>query len=266
MDIMSIIGLLGCFGFIVFGIMESGEIGNFIETTSILIVLGGTFTALMFTFPLKVFIGIPKQLLKVFVPQKFNPRTYIADIVQIATDVRKSGLLSQEDKINDYKDDFLKKGVQLAVDSTEADALRDIMEIELVFMTDRHKLGISFFEKGAALAPGFGMLGTLVGLINMLSGMGEGGDVAQLVSDMGVALITTFYGSILANALFLPIANKLAKRSEEEVLCKQITIEGLISIINGENPRQIGEKLLSYIPPAMRTMEDGGRRNRAAED
>jgi len=258
MDIMSIIGLIGCVGFIFYGIMDSGVINNFFDLPSIVIVVGGTFTALMITFPLKVFAGLPKQLLKIFVPQKFYPLSYISDIVTIATDVRKSGILSQEDKISDYKDEFLRKGLQLAVDSTETDLLRDIMETELMFMIDRHKLGISFFEKGAALAPGFGMIGTLIGLINMLAGMGDGGDINALVANMGVALVTTFYGSMLANVLFLPIANKLMQRSDDEVLCKQIVIEGLISIKNGESPKPIEEKLLSYIPPAMRTAKGKG--------
>lgn len=258
MDIMSIIGLLGCIGFIGFGILNSGELINFYNATSIYIVVGGTFTALMITFPLKVFREIPKQILKLFSPQEFNPLKYVKNIVQIADDIRKSGFLSQEDKIAEYKDDFLRKGIQLTVDSTDSEMFRDIMETELIFMMERHKLSISFFEKGAALASGFGMIGTLVILVNMLAGMVDG-DSSFLISNMGIALITTFYGAMMANVLFIPAANKLAQRSDDEVLCKQIAIEGLILIINRENPRQIEEKLLSYIPPAMR-IEKNSRR------
>ena len=265
MDIMSIIGLIGAVAAVVYGILESGYLGSFFDIPSISIVIGGTFASLMITFPLKVFVMLPKMLFKVFFPQKFNPQSYIADIVHIATDVRKGGLLAQEDKIDDYTDEFLKKGIQLAVDSTEADILRDIMETELMFMMDRHKQGVSFFEKGGVLAPAFGMIGTLIGLINMLTGM-DSGDVTELVSSMGVALITTFYGSMLANVLFVPMANKLSQRSDEEVLCKQITIEGLISIINGENPRQIQEKLLSFIPPAMRKIPNSSSRDSMMDD
>jgi len=251
MDFMSIIGLLSGVGFLGAAIIMSGAIENFFDLMSVFIVFGGTFAALMITFPAKVFAALPKTFSKVFLPQKFNPLTYIDDIIQIATIVRKSGLLSLEDRIRDYKDDFLRKGIQLAVDSTEADDLRDIMESELAFMIERHKQGTLFFEKGASYAPAFGMMGTLIALINMLKTI-SGDDITSLVVNMGMALITTFYGSILANLIFIPSANKLAQRSEEEILCKQITIEGLISIINGTNPRNIEEKLLSYIPPAMR--------------
>lgn len=263
MDIMSIIGMIAAWGLVVYGILGSGKMEYFIDYPSVAITIGGTFAALMITFPLKTFASLPKAFARVFVPQKFNPRTYIDDVVQIATDVRKNGILSMEDKIVEFKDDFLKKGMQLAVDAAEQDVMRDVMETELMFMMDRHKDVVAFFEKGAGLAPGFGMIGTLIGLINMLADMS---DVESLVSNMAVALITTFYGSMLANIIFLPMANKLQKRSDEEVLCKQIIIEGIIAIVNGDAPRRIEEKLLSYIPPAMRKAAKGGGSENAADE
>jgi chemotaxis protein MotA len=259
MDIMSIIGLVAAVVLMIFGMAGDVEffqgdfrkLMNFVDIPSVAITIGGTFAALMLMFPVKVFASLPKLLLKVFLPQKFNPQTYILEIVDIAQDVRKNGLLYIDDKISTYKDEFMRKGLQLAVDSTDPEMLRDIMETELGFMMDRHKLGTLFFEKGAGLAPGFGMIGTLVGLINMLKNM----DPTNLMNDMGVALITTFYGSLLANVVFLPMGNKLQKRSDEEILCKQIIIEGVIAIVNGESPPQIREKLVSYIPPAMRNLD-----------
>lgn len=262
MDILSIAGLIVGFGLMVFGIvfdMDSltvnmGAMRNFFDVSSIIIVVGGTFAALMLTFPLKVYASLPKLLLKVFVPQKFNPQNYILEITQIAQDVRKNGLLHIDEKISEYKDEFMRKGLQLAVDSTDPEMIRDIMETEVNFMIERHKAGTQFFEKGGALAPGFGMIGTLIGLINMLAAM-DGGEAGDLMGNMAVALITTFYGSLLANLFFLPMGNKLQKRSDEEVLCKQIIIEGIISIVNGESPNTIREKLVSYIPPSMRNLE-----------
>ena len=263
MDLFSIIGIVGAFGFIVFGItfvsdtmsFDFGLIWSFLDPTSALLVIGPTFMSLMLMFPGKVFAALPKMLGKVFKPQKFNPQNYISEIVEIAQEVRKQGLLSIDEKIATYNDEFMRKGLQLAVDSIDPETIREIMESELGFMADRHKAGVSFFEKGAALSPAFGMVGTLVGLVNML---GDLDDPSSLTANMGVAMITTVYGCIFANVVFLPFANKLQKRSEEEVLCKQIVIEGVISIVNGDNPNAIREKLVSYIPPAMRNIPSSG--------
>lgn len=250
MDIMSIIGLLGCIGVVIWGVTDSGELVNFIDRAAVAVTFGGTVTALMITFPLKVFLSVPKMIGKVFASKKFNPYAYISKVTEIAHEVRSGGVLPLEERLLEEKDDFWKKGMQCVADLSDEDTLRDMLETEVVFMIERHKLGVSFFEKGAGLAPGFGMIGTLVSLINML--MTIDGDVNSLGPDMGVALLTIFYGSVLANVVFLPIANKLQQRSDEEVLCKQITIEGFVLVINRENPRQIEEKLLSYIPPSMR--------------
>ena len=255
MDILSIIGLVGAFAVVFVGIAIAGggfipeRAFAFLDAASFALVVGPTIFSLMLMFPMKVFAGLGKAFKKIFVPEKFNPQMYITEIVNIAQDVRRNGLLSIDEKIPTYKDEFLRKGLQLAVDSTEEEMLRDIMETELGFMIDRHRLGVQWFEKGAALAPAFGMVATLIGLINML---GDMDDPDSLMANMGMAMITTVYGCLLANIVFLPIGNKLQKRSDEEVLCKQIVIEGVLSIVNGENPNQIREKLTSYIPPAMR--------------
>ncbi|MCL2099702.1 MAG: motility protein A [Oscillospiraceae bacterium] len=262
MDLLSIIGILGAVVLFVVGVSLETDpwgfdidlVNNFLSPTSAVLVVGLTFMCLMLMFPAKVFASLPKMLGRIFMPQKFNPQSYIGQIVDIAQDVRKNGLLSIDDKIPSYKDEFMKKGLQLAVDSIDPEMIRDIMETELGFMVDRHKLGIQFNERGAALAPAFGMIGTLIGLINML---GDMDDPSALMENMGVALITTIYGCLLANVFFLPFANKLQKRSDEEVLCKQIVIEGVIAIVNGENPKQIREKLVSYIPPHLRSLGAG---------
>ena len=259
MDIMSLIGLLGAAGLMFYGMVDGGSADNFISASSVAITVGGTFAALMITFPLKVFVSIPKLLAKVFLPRiyDFDPQKYVSYLYEIAYYAKKDGILSVEEKIPEYKDGFLRKAVQLAVDSEPPENIREIMETELGYMIERHKSVIKFFEKGAIFAPGFGMLGTLAGLINMLM---QAQDPIGITRGMAGALVTTFYGLILANVIFLPIGNKLQKRSDGEVLCRQLTIEGIISVLNGETPLQIQGKLISYIPPHMRNLEKIRRR------
>jgi len=270
MDLFSIVGLLGAVAFFIFGIVFIREplgldfslINAFLDIPSAALVIGPTIMCLLLMFPGKVIAAFPKMMAKVFKPQKFNPQNYISEIVDIAQEVRKQGLLSIDEKIPTYKDEFMRKGLQLAVDSIDAEQIRDIMETELGFMMDRHKLGVQICERGAALAPAFGMVATLVGLINMLGDMDDPG---SLMANMGMAMITTIYGCLLANIFFLPFGNKLQKRSDEEVLCKQIVIEGVISIVNGDNPKAIQEKLVSYIPPSMRSITSGGAASAGGE-
>lgn len=252
MDFTAVIGIL--FGALMIGlnIYQNGVLGNFWDWPSLALVLGGTIGALMVTFPFSVLAAIPKYLKKIIKPPKFDPRVYVKEISDIAFTARKTGLLSLEEYISKYPDAFLRKGVRLIVDSIEPDLVRSILESELSYMSDRHKKGQLFFERAGAYSPGFGMLGTLVGLINMLS---ESFNPESLVGNMSMALITTFYGCLLSNLVFLPIAGKLKALSNDETLCKQIIVEGVVAIQAGENPRQIQEKLLSLLPLNMRDLD-----------
>jgi len=251
MNIMSLIGLIAAALLMIYGISDGGDINNFISPGAAAVTLGGTFAALMLTFPLRTFASMPKLLLRVFFPRTFNfdPRRYITDIEEITVSAKKYGMLYFEEKIPEYKDKFLQKAIQLAVDSEDAETIREVMETELGCMVERHKTGIQFFEKGAVYAPGFGMLGTLSGLVNMLA---QAEDPAGITKSMAAALIATFYGLIIANVIFLPLSVRLQKRSDEEALCKQLVIEGIAAVVNGEGPKQIQERLISYVPPAMR--------------
>jgi len=251
MDIMSFIGLIAAAGLLVYGISDGGSVSDFIASGSVAVTAGGTFAALMIAFPPRVFASLPKLLAKIFLPglYDFNPQKYVGIIAEIADDAKKYGILYLDGKLHDYKDEFIRKGIQLAVDSEQPEAVRDALETELGYMIERHKSGIRFFEKGAAYAPGFGLLGTLSGLIKLLA---DADDPSKIAGGMAAALITMFYGLILANVIFLPMGNKLKKRSDEEVLCKQLVIEGVVAIIEGGTPSQIKEKLMPYIPPSMR--------------
>lgn len=250
MDIATIVGLVSGFIFIIWGILVSGEIGSFIDVSSILIVIGGTLASTLISYPIKSFLGSFKVVKNAFLHEEISPDGVIAQIIKLANVARKEGLLSLEELAEGIDDKFLKKGIMLIVDGTDPELVRNILETELVFLEERHTEGQSLFETMGSFAPAYGMLGTLIGLINMLKKLE---DPSSIGPNMSVALVTTFYGSFLANVVFLPIANKLKIRSNREILVKELMVEGLLSIQAGENPRIIEEKLKTFVPPELRT-------------
>jgi chemotaxis protein MotA len=194
---------------------------------------------------------------------KFNPMEYIDTLVDFAQFARKNGLLALEEKARELEDPFFRQGIMLIVDATDPDRVRDMLNNDLDYLSDRHDEGAGLYEKASAMAPAFGMVGTLIGLVNMLKGMDmDSGGASTLGQDMSVALITTFYGVVLANLFFAPIGKKLRIRNNEEYLCKQIIIEGVLSIQSGENPKFLKEKLTSFLAQQQRESalgeEDGG--------
>jgi chemotaxis protein MotA len=256
-DIMSIIGLILAFGLIVFGIVFGKDpetekyvvtfdtMKNFIDPPSIIIVVGGVLACLMFSFPLSQFTKIPKHLGIVFSPKIYKPEVYIAKIVECAKKARGNGLLALEEDTNEMTDAFMKNSFQMIVDSVDQEKVKEQMDCWLANLDDRHSADRAFYDKGAELGPAFGMIGTLIGLVNMLQNMS---DIDSLGPNMAVALITTFYGSLLANAVFLPISNKLRVRHEEEYLCMSIIAEGVQAIQAGENPKLVEERLIHMLP------------------
>ena len=249
MDIATILGLLLGIGFTVWGITTSGELSAFWDIGSIQIVLGGTLAATLLAYPLSSLKGVGKVFQKAFLHKEVSVNNIIVDIIELANVARKEGLLSLEEYGSKLDDEFLKKGIMLIVDGTDPELVRNILETELVFLEERHGEGQGMLEAMGAYAPAFGMIGTLIGLVNMLKDLDDPDTIGP---SMAVALITTFYGSFLANVLFLPLAQKLKIRSKSEVLVKELMIEGLLSIQAGENPRIIEEKLKTFIPPEQR--------------
>lgn len=240
MNITIIIGWVLSFGLTVFGIMSGGEIGNFIDPASILITVGGTFGGLIASFPMSTLAALPKLMKIALFPPKYNPQKYIDEIVEYARVARSQGILTLEDSANKAKDPFMKKSLLLLVDANDTEKIREMLEEAISFTEDRHAANRAFFEKGVALAPAFGMLGTLVGLVNMLKNMEESGDLGGA---MATALITTFYGSLLANVIFGPLASALENANNNEILCMQIICQGSMAIAAGFNPALIREKL-----------------------
>ncbi|MCF6463332.1 flagellar motor protein [Clostridium sp. Cult1] len=249
MDISTVLGLLLGVVFIIGGILTSGQIDSYIHIPSIIIVLGGTIASTLASFPLKNFLNTSRVIKKAFSYKETSPDEVIEEIINLANIARKEGLLALEEYAEELQDDFLQKGIMLIVDGTDPELVRNILETELTFLEERHMDGQSIFETMGTYAPAFGMIGTLIGLINMLKHLD---DPSMIGPNMSVALVTTFYGSILANVVFLPLARKLKIRSKSEVLVKELTVEGLLSIQAGENPRIIEEKLKTFIPPEMR--------------
>ena len=243
-----------------------GNLMAFFDPASIAIVLGGTTAALLVSYPLEFFKKIPKHFKILFKHKKEDPKEIITEIVEFAKEARINGLLALEEKVNEVKDPFMKKSLMMVVDSTDPEKVRQLMETEMDNMEDRHSQAQGFYLKGSDYAPAFGMIGTLIGLINLLGNLS---DSDSLASNMAVALITTLYGSFLANMLFKPIAAKLKTRHEEEVLTMLIISTGVQAIQDGDNPNFIEEKLYKLLPknmPVRRVAKSKGKGDDSFED
>lgn len=257
MDLASILGLLLCFGMCAFGIIQSagiGNVGRYVDVASAIITFGGAFFAIMASTSMKDYIAGLKSFTLVFKAPVLDARSMIQKIIDLSNIARKEGLLSLEEAAGDLDDEFMKKGILLIVDGTDPDLVRGILETELVSIESRHKGKISFWEDLGSMGPAWGMIGTLIGLVNMLYEMD---DPSMLGPNMAVALITTLYGSLLANWICAPVAGKLKANNSGEIMMKEIMIEGLLSIQAGENPRVIEEKLKSFLAPGDRIMQGG---------
>lgn len=262
MDIATLIGIIVGAVMVVFGILWGNGVSalqNFVDVPSIIITIGGSLSGLIASYNLKDFLGSFKGIGLAFKDPKYDHGATIAKIIELSNVARKEGLLALEEVAQGLDDEFLKKGILLIVDGTEPELVRGILETELMNMDERHRGVAGFFETWAALGPAWGMIGTLIGLINMLKNLS---DISSVGPNMSVALITTLYGSLLANWIATPIASKLKYNNDLEIMLKEVTIEGLLSIQAGENPRVIEEKLKSFLSPEQRAgfgeSEDGG--------
>ena len=265
MDIASLLGLLIGVVMIVFGItfkqdsmsFDFGILMNFVDVPSVIITIGGSVSGVLASNKLSNVITSLKAFTLTLKEPKADAGEAIRNIINMSNIARKEGLLALEEAANGVEDEFLKKGIMLVVDGTDPELVRGILETDLTCIEARHKKTIGFYEKWAELGPAWGMIGTLIGLINMLKDLS---DLAAVGPNMAVALVTTFYGSVLANWICAPVATKLKGKNDEEMMMKEIEIEGLLSIQAGENPRVIEEKLKSFLAPADRgsSGEEGG--------
>lgn len=254
MDLATLIGLGAALGLMVFGIAQGEEgilsIKAFWDPASVLITFGGAFMAMLATSPdIPGFLGSLKTFKLTLKKVDVDEESTIKNIINLSNVARKEGLLALEEAANSIEDEFLKKGLLLIVDGTDPELVRSIMETELMCIESRHKDGIGFWEALGAAGPAWGMIGTLIGLINMLGNLS---DINSVGPNMAVALVTTFYGSLLANWICTPVASKLKANNAAEIAMKEVTVEGLLSIQAGENPRVIEEKLKSFLSPDKR--------------
>ncbi len=238
---------------VLLAILLGGSIMAYIDAPSMLIVVGGGVAATLTSMPLARFLKLPKVTSKVLLHKSVEPQELISQLVELAEVARRDGILALENSIEKIDDPFLVRGIQMAVDGSDPEVIEAIMETELENLMDRHEGGKKLFDGLGRYAPAFGMIGTLIGLVAMLSNMD---DPSKIGAGMAAALITTLYGAMLANIIFLPIADKLGQRSSEEVLIKTMIIQGVMSIQAGDNPRNVESKLLTFVPPAQRVSAD----------
>ncbi|WP_191396374.1 motility protein A [Flavonifractor sp. An306] len=271
MNIVYLIGLLLAIFFVFFGIsvnmdglipsIELGNLQNFFDVPSILITIGGTLAVMVACYP-KLAKSFPKHIEIMLRAKAFNPTIYVDQLTELAQIARKNGLLALEEKANEQDDPFFKQAIMLIVDANDPDRVRSILENDIEQTSARHQEVVAMYERGSNAAPAFGMIGTLIGLINMLKSL-DGADMNSLGPSMSVALVTTFYGSVLAHVIFNPIAANLTARDEEEILCRQIIVEGIMAIQSGENPKFLRERLMTFMNQKER--EDGGISNLGGE-
>ena len=256
MDIATLIGIIAGICLVFFGIVfdeatgiNIGALTGFIDIPSVIITIGGTLSALLTSYKLKDYINNLKCAGVAFKDPKLDLPATITRIIELSNVARKEGLLALEEVADGLEDQFMKKGILLIVDGTEPELVRGILETEMDFMDERHGKVQGFWDNVAAMGPAWGMIGTLIGLVNMLGALD---DPSTIGPAMAVALITTLYGSLLANWIATPLSNKMKAIGGEEYQSKALIVEGLLSIQAGENPRVIEEKLKSFLSPKSR--------------
>ena len=249
MDIATIIGALLSFGLVFQAMAGGGGIGGFIDVPSLGIVFGGTIGSMLMNFPMGQCASVVKVTMLTLIFKMSTPTAEIERIVEYANLARREGLLALEDKLQGVDDAFFAKGIQLVIDGFPVETVRDIMELEADWQFQRHGAGRKVLESAAATAPAFGMVGTLIGLVKMLANLSNPDDIG---AGMSVALLTTLYGAMLANMVLIPLAGKLEARAKEEVLLRDLMVEGIVAIQSGEKPQLIKEKLKSFLAPSAR--------------
>lgn len=248
-DVATCVGIIVAFALVVMAMSGGGGLGWFLDGPSALIVLGGTMGAVLINYRMSDMLSVFKVAKNAFLKREYRPEEFIPVMVDLSRQARREGIVSLQGRTELTKDPFLAKAVGMLLDGYEPSLMSTILGTELEYISERHRIGAEIFTSMGNFAPAMGMIGTLIGLIQMLMKMNEPSAIGP---SMSIALVTTFYGVILANLVFQPIAGKLRTRSAEELLVKHLIIEGVLSIQSGENPRILEKKLLSFIAPNMR--------------
>ena len=249
MDLATIIGIVSAFALVFIAMTLGGSPLMFVDLPSIMVVVGGTIGVTLINYPLRDVLKLVGVVKHVFFDHLVSVPKLIGQFVEFATKARREGILALEGALKEVDDPFLAKGLQLTIDGLEPGSIKEILETEIDYVAERHRQGAEIFMTMGTFAPALGMIGTLIGLVQMLQSMS---DPSSIGPAMAVAIITTFYGAVMANMLFLPMSGKLKNRSSEEVMIKEIILNGILSIARGDNPRVIEQKLHSFLPPSLR--------------
>lgn len=251
MDIASLVGVLlgASLLAIAIAIAPGASFEAFIDYPSIMVVIGGSFSAVLICFPLRSFLNTARVAKNIFFNKQENVSQLIEQIVSLAETARRDGLLALEGRLEELSNPFVVLGIQMAVDGTRPEVIEDILRTEMDAVASRHRSGKGVIDQMGRFAPAFGMIGTLMGLVIMLGNMD---DPAAIGPGMAVALITTLYGAVMANLLFLPFAEKLGFINKHELLAMEIIVRGIMGIQSGDNPRVIEQKLSTFVPPKLR--------------
>ena len=252
LDVATLTGIVAAFGLVIVAIKLGGGLSYFFDAKALLIVLGGTLGATLVNFPLRDFSRAMPALKTAFFPDQFSTKLRTSKILDYARKYRASGPESVQAELRKESNRFLRDCIELLTEGHGEDEIRKVLEIELGFSEDRHRRSAQLFQTMGTIAPAMGLVGTLIGLVQMLQNLDSPSGIGPA---MAVALLTTFYGALFANLVFLPIAGKLRSRSEEEFLLKELTIEGIAGVAAGANPRVIERRLLSFLPPEQRQSE-----------
>ena len=270
-DISTTIGLfLGAFAIIIGMGLNNGKFNLtglrlFWNLPSVFITVGGSFFTIMICYPMAAVKNIPAMVKNAFINKNALSAEIITIFVELSKKARKSGLLAMEDDIAQIDDDFLKSGIHMVVDGLEPQTIKNIMELEIGAMEKRHAGGVNLFKSWAGYGLAYGMIGTLMGLVQMLSNLS---DPSAIGPGMAKAIIASFYGSVMANFIFGPLANKLEIKSSEEVVIREMILEGVVALQEGVNPRVIEDKLKTYLSPEERLgfLKENVRKNAALEN
>lgn len=249
MDIATVIGLIAGITLVCITIVMGGNVAIFINVPSLVMVVGGTLSAILINYPLGDVLTVMNTVKNAFTHKEKSTEALIQKLIEFATVARREGILALESHAGDAGDDFLQQSIQLAIDGTAPELIKDILTTEIAFMEDRHTMAQSVLNAFATFAPAFGMVGTLIGLVSMLATLD---DPSSIGGGMAIALLTTLYGALIANLLALPLLGKLRVRTANELLQKEIIIEGILSIQSGDNPRVVEQKLKAFVSPAVR--------------
>ena len=251
MDFGTSIGLLAGIGVIVYGMFSGGDVSSYISVPSLIITMGGGICATLMSFPLSDSIRAIKVIPLMFQEPQSSAMSTISTLVELSQKARREGLLALESAQEEIRDNFLKKAMELVVDGIEAEVVKTTMQLDIDSMAVRHQNAQAYWKQLGAQFPAWGLIGTLLGLINLLKSLEDPSGIGPA---MALALLTTFYGSLLSNFVCNPIANKLGYNSSEEIRLKEMMMEGVLSIQSGENPRLMEQKLKTFLSPDQRAL------------